>query len=590
VRLLRLVTTVAVALAVVGGARTALAQQATFKLDRLEMPGAPDDGVVLFRPVTQDKPIFFAQLGLGLSINPLRTRNVTEDASTIRRSSRGVIDHQFTQYTTVGFQLLDRITLAATLPVTWSQDGQNPQYSPGNVISGVPGTTAVNTSGPALNDTRLDLRAVLARSQDRRGAFGAQLSLFAPTGSNANFGGDGQTTLMPMVQGEYAFRWFTLTGNLGVHLRPRHSINSPAAGSGLGIGNEVRWAVGAFVPIKEGKFRVGGTIFGQTGIENDNIVGDTFFTRQNTPIEWNVEGRMKFGKVSFLDDMWIGAGGGSFINPGYGAPDLRVVALIGAYLPLVDTNPNSPDRRAQLRAKWRAQRMRDTDNDGIPDDIDACPTEAEDHKGSDPNDGCPALPDRDGDGIPDQYDRCPDTPEDFDGIDDGDGCPEDDFDQDGVPDTVDHCPKEPGKPSPDPNKHGCPQFISMDGTVIRINQQVHFKTGSAQILPDSFPMLQEIAELLKANPAIKRMSVEGHTDNRGGADLNRRLSQARSESVMKWLVQRGVEEGRLEAHGYGPDRPIADNETDTGRAANRRVEFKIVDQVDTNRPAGQQGR
>ena len=76
--------------------------------------------------------------------------------------------------------------------------------------------------------------------------------------------------------------------------------------------------------------------------------------------------------------------------------------------------------------------------------IDACPTEAEDHLGSDPNDGCPLPPDKDGDGIPDRYDQCPDAPEDKDGVDDGDGCPEDDADTDGIPDAQDACPKEPG--------------------------------------------------------------------------------------------------------------------------------------------------
>jgi len=235
-----------------------------------------------------------------------------------------------------------------------------------------------------------------------------------------------------------------------------------------------------------------------------------------------------------------------------------------------------------MRKKWRELNARDTDKDGIPDDIDACPNEPEDHLGTDPSDGCPIPPDRDGDGIPDQYDKCPDAPEDKDGIDDGDGCPEDDADRDGVPDATDACPHEPGQPNADPKKNGCPQFIKMEGSVVRILQQVHFATGSATILPDSFPMLQEIANLLKANASIKRMSIEGHTDDRGDNAMNQRLSQNRANSVMTWLVQHGIEDARVEAHGYGEDRPIEDNETDKGRAANRRVEFKIAEEEDTN--------
>jgi outer membrane protein OmpA-like peptidoglycan-associated protein len=245
-----------------------------------------------------------------------------------------------------------------------------------------------------------------------------------------------------------------------------------------------------------------------------------------------------------------------------------------------------------MREKWRSERGLDSDKDGIPDDIDACPADPEDHLGNDPNDGCPLPPDKDGDGIPDMYDKCPDVPEDKDGIQDGDGCPEDDGDQDGVPDTVDACPREPGKPSADPKANGCPTFIKYEGAIIRILQQVHFQTGSAKILPDSFPMLEEIAKLLKANPQIKRMSIEGHTDNVGAAGMNLQLSTDRAASVLQWLVEHGIDKGRMESHGYGLTRPLPcpdgsppncdSNATDAGRAKNRRVEFKILQQDDPN--------
>jgi OmpA-OmpF porin, OOP family len=98
------------------------------------------------------------------------------------------------------------------------------------------------------------------------------------------------------------------------------------------------------------------------------------------------------------------------------------------------------------------------------------------------------------------------------------------------------------------------------------------------ILPESFPMLQEITNLLKANKDIKRMRIEGHTDNRGPADVNKKLSGARATSVMNWLVQHGIDAPRLEAQGFGMEKPIEDNATDDGRAKNRRVEFKIVNE------------
>jgi outer membrane protein OmpA-like peptidoglycan-associated protein len=436
----------------------------------------------------------------------------------------------------------------------------------------------VKTEGPTINDTRLDFRGVFLRSVDRAAALGAGLHIFIPFGSAfyENFGSDGAVTAMPMITGEYSFKFITLVANTGIHFRPRNSINDPNNDNGLGVASEWRWALAGLIPIKEGKYRLGATIFGQTGLESSATTGDTGFTKRNTPIQWLLEGRVKLGSS---ERWWVGAGAGGFILNGYGAPDFRLVALVGTQIPISDSDAESPDRKQALREKWRREHAGDRDNDGIPDDVDACPDEPEDHQPPDPNDGCPAPKDRDGDGIPDQYDRCPDQPEDKDGIEDADGCPEVDADNDGIPDTQDACPTEPGKPNKDPKLNGCPLVkIDVEEGVWKPLQQVHFKTGSAEILPESFPLLQEVADLLKSHAEVKRMSIDGHTDDRGGMDLNMKLSAARAASVMKWLVQHGIPQERLESHGYGPTRPVADNKTDEGRAANRRVEFKIVEQ------------
>lgn len=576
-------------MAVTAFAPCAFAQQQTFHLDRLEVPGAPDDGVVLFRPATEEKPTFYAQLALGYSLNPLRTSNITTNAAALQASSSNVITAQFSTYLSAGFELFNRIIIGGTFPAAWVEAGNQPNY-PIGIFAANSAPTVFSTTGPAVGDTRFDARVVVLRTEEA--ALGAQLSIYAPTGagSSTNFGGDGtQFEWLPMITGEWTPMRFpvplTLVANTGIAIRHDNSINDPVGHSGvpsgLGVGDEWRWAVGALMPLFFQRFRLGLTIFGQTGIKNDSVVGNTVFTARNTPIEWNGEARVRLPSFFGKSKWFAGASVGTRLSSGYGAPDFRMVALLGMDLPIEGEPEPSGDTRVRESIRSSAK---DTDGDGIPDDVDACPNEPEDHKEPDPNDGCPTN-DRDGDGIPDSVDKCPDEPEDKDGIQDADGCPETDADHDGIPDVSDACPKEPGQPDPDPKKNGCPKFIKLESGSVRVLQQVHFQTASATILPDSFPMLQEIVALLKANVDIKRLRIEGHTDNRGNAAYNLDLSKRRAASVRQWLVDHGIAADRLESEGYGLTRPIATNDSDEGRAQNRRVEFKILESG-SDRPSG----
>lgn len=246
----------------------------------------------------------------------------------------------------------------------------------------------------------------------------------------------------------------------------------------------------------------------------------------------------------------------------------------------------------------------DRDGDGILDDVDQCPDDPEDFDGFEDVDGCPD-PDNDGDGVPDvndecpnvegpaenngcpQFDRdfdgfpnindaCPDKPEDFDGFQDEDGCPEEDNDSDGIPDLIDECPNTPGPES----NNGCPverKLVKVEKDQIRLNERVHFKTAKSDILSSSYPLLDEVADVLNENPKI-HVRIEGHTDSRGSASYNQRLSDARAASVLQYLLGRGIDASRLESKGFGEQRPIEDNATKTGRAANRRVEIHITQQ------------
>jgi outer membrane protein OmpA-like peptidoglycan-associated protein len=209
----------------------------------------------------------------------------------------------------------------------------------------------------------------------------------------------------------------------------------------------------------------------------------------------------------------------------------------------------------------------DKDGDGVPDDIDRCP----DVPGPKENFGCP-WPDRDHDGVPDNQDMCPDVP----GPPENAGCPWADRDHDGVPDKDDLCPDEPGPA----DNHGCPRKMTL--VVVRrdrieIKQQVHFRPAKSIILKDSYELLRQVAQVIKDAPRI-HVRVEGHTDNVGKLSTNMKVSQSRADSVRDFLVKNGVDPKQLVSLGYGPTRPIAPNATKAGKALNRRVEFRIIDQ------------
>lgn len=123
-----------------------------------------------------------------------------------------------------------------------------------------------------------------------------------------------------------------------------------------------------------------------------------------------------------------------------------------------------------------------------------------------------------------------------------------------------------------------PARVVLTESNIAIMDKVQFETGKATLLPASNALLDEVAKMLKDNPQVEQISVEGHTDSTGSPEFNRKLSQQRAESVAKYLSGKGVKAARMEPKGFGPDRPVADNESDQGREANRRVEFNILKQ------------
>ncbi len=222
---------------------------------------------------------------------------------------------------------------------------------------------------------------------------------------------------------------------------------------------------------------------------------------------------------------------------------------------------------------------KDNDLDGIVDEKDKCPTVAEDRDGFQDEDGCPDD-DNDGDGVKDATDKCRDLAEDKDGFEDEDGCPDTDNDKDGIPDAQDKCPNEPETVNGIDDTDGCPEkeatvFVTEEKIVI--TEQIFFDTEKATIKAESNKLLDNVADIMKKFTDVKKVRIEGHTDDIKDEAFNNKLSQQRAESVMAALVKRGIDKNRLEAKGYGKTRPLVNDKTEAARAKNRRVEFVITD-------------
>ena len=106
------------------------------------------------------------------------------------------------------------------------------------------------------------------------------------------------------------------------------------------------------------------------------------------------------------------------------------------------------------------------------------------------------------------------------------------------------------------------------------SERVAFKTGRAELDESSYPMLAMVASIARA--CETNLEIAGHTDSVGDAAINQKLSQRRADAVRKYLVQSGVNPGRLKANGYGETQPVADNGSESGRKANRRIEFRVL--------------
>jgi outer membrane protein OmpA-like peptidoglycan-associated protein len=461
--------------------------------------------------------------------------------------------------------IADAFRLHVNVPLVFADTGDTTTFR---------GQQYAGAKSSALGDVRVggDLRLFGTYGEGVTGALGVQV--FVPTGKTDAYTSDGVARIVPRFtlasDGDIAFSAFA-----GAQFQKSgQEFASRPSGTALQIGG----AVGA--RLADRKLLIGPEIYGSTST-------DQLFQRESSPIE-----AILGAHYQVASDWRLGAGAGTGITTAFGAARARVLASID-WFPAIEAGPGDRDGDGVLdpsdacpdtkgiksddakKNGCPAEAPKDTDGDGILDVDDACPTVKGVASDDPKTNGCPAAPkDSDGDGIVDADDACPKEK----GVKSDDpkknGCPVKDTDGDGILDPEDACPTQPGPKNDDPKKNGCPS-VRVEGTQIKILDQVKFATGSAVILKESDGILGSVAAILKEHKEIKKIRVEGHTDNRGNAAANKALSQARAAAVVKWLTVHGVEAARLSPQGFGQERAVDSNDTDAGRQNNRRVEFHI---------------
>lgn len=212
--------------------------------------------------------------------------------------------------------------------------------------------------------------------------------------------------------------------------------------------------------------------------------------------------------------------------------------------------------------KYKGCPIPDTDKDGINDEEDACPFEP----GLPKYKGCP-IPDTDKDGLNDEEDECPNIA----GLIANKGCPWKDTDGDGIPDKDDACPLTPGIDS----LKGCAPIEQKIIESVKLTaSNIYFETAKDELKKSSFAGLDNLIDILKKDTTLI-ITISGHTDNVGLPENNQILSEKRALAVKKYLIQKGIEESRIQHIGYGDTKPIADNNTAAGKSKNRRVEIDL---------------
>ncbi len=579
-----------------GAARPANAQG--FALEKYEPPPAGSWFFGVIHPWYSSTRWFAGGITLDYAHNPLLAG--VYDSSGNFHETAAVVQHMLVGHLDVAGSFLDRIQVNASLPITLLESGTS-QF----------GVSPL--SGAAVGDPRLGV-FVRAIGQPDRDPFSLSIGgyVWIPVGANKDHEGDKTARGLPMLIAaglikhhiRYAF-------NLGFLIRAESSIGFGPANS---VGSEMQAALGIAYADVERRFQVGPELMFGTVLVNDHAFKNGF---SNLDV-------MLGGQYNIAHLINIGAAVGIGTLSELGSPDARLIFRL-AYAPIkqekhapldtdkdgiIDTDDACPNEPGPRTNNPKTNGCPDRDNDGIPDSEDLCPDQAPGTTPDAKKPGCPVV-DADHDGVPDSEDMCPgvsggDHPDpkrpgcpfidkDNDGVPDAEdlcpgeppgkypdpnrpGCPLPDADGDGIPDSMDACPDQAGIVDPtDPKQNGCPKIELKRGGTTEL-RMVNFEINKWVLLPESFQVLDLVAKNLIDHPEFRKIIVEGHASNEGTKAWNLRLSRHRAQTVMEYLIKKGVKRGRLDSIGYGDTRPLINEQTDEARAKNRRVEVRISDE------------
>lgn len=475
--------------------------------------------------------------GLVLEVANRPLRLVLQDTG---ETYAATVPTTFTAHLLAGAGITSWFSAALALPVVLYQgfDTRTPTLD-------VPNTPTVAGVG--------DLRLVTKFHLFSKKGFGlaAVPQLTFSTGSATSFRGDNTLGIEPRLAADYRFRnGVVIAANLGVYIRTyNHNVDFDL----VRVSDHLRYGLGVGVPLPKG-FAISGELTGGVGFSK--FEGGPLYT----PLEWYAGGRYAIKK-----GFEINAGVGGGLTGAVGSPNVRFFAGATYVLPGAQGSGARPEVArpkpqddgsgaaadgsgvvaascADPAAARDSVKCPDSDKDGVPDPLDACPGQP----GPAAHSGCPVeAPDSDKDGVADKVDRCPSEP----GPAANGGCPDRDQDKDGIVDRIDKCPRQAGPKE----SSGCP-LLELGETSIRLALPLKFLPGSAELDTGSRPTVAALVTALRATPTIKKVLIDVTAS--GSHRAAKKLAARRAKALSDLLSEAGAAAELLAIRavsGPGPD-------------------------------------